>query len=108
MTSCLPGKIGVGFRCDLKSGGVREAFTENEKRDCCSVLTGSARQWSLHSRLHKTGSHTYLWGSAKRDVTHPTATVVYNTYYHLFRKRSYTAADRDINTPPAVYVCIEA
>ena len=27
------------------------------------------------------------WGSAKRDVTHPTAvTVIYNTCYHLFQK----------------------
>ena len=27
---------------------------------------------------------TSWWGSAKRDVTHHTATVVYNTSYHLF------------------------
>ena len=33
-------------------------------------------------------------GSAKRDVTHPTATVVYNVSYHLFRKRSFTTVHR--------------
>ena len=27
-------------------------------------------------------------GSAKRDVTHPTATVAYDACYHLFRKRT--------------------
>ena len=35
-----------------------------------------------------------LVGSAMRDVTHPTATVVYNACYHLFRKCSYTTVHR--------------
>ena len=32
-------------------------------------------------------------GSAKRDNTHPTATVVYNVFYNLFRKRSLITVD---------------
>ena len=35
----------------------------------------------------KTRRPTNWWGSAKRVVTHPTMTVVYNTCYHLFRKK---------------------
>ena len=30
----------------------------------------------------KTRKPTNLWGSAKRDVAHPTVTIVYNTCYH--------------------------
>ena len=37
------------------------------------------------NRLNKTRRPTNWWGSAKRDVTHPTATVVYNACHHLFR-----------------------
>ena len=44
----------------------------------CSSLEGKS-----------TRKPTNWWGSAKRDVTHPTATVIYNTCHHLFRKRSY-------------------
>ena len=37
----------------------------------------------------KTRRPTSWWGSPKREVTHPTATVVYyNACYHLLRKRS--------------------
>ena len=44
--------------------------------------------------LIKTRKPTNWWGSAKRDVTNPTATVVYNTCYHLFRKCSYMTVHR--------------
>ena len=37
---------------------------------------------------------TNWWGSAKRDVSHPTATVVNNTCYHFFRKRSCVTLNR--------------
>ena len=36
----------------------------------------------------KTRRSTNWWSSAKRDLTHLTATVVFNACYHLFRKRS--------------------
>ena len=37
---------------------------------------------------------TNWWGRAKLDVTHPTATVVYNACYRLFRKRSFITVYR--------------
>ena len=36
----------------------------------------------------KTRRSTNWWSNAKPDVTHPTATVVYDAGYHLFRKCS--------------------
>ena len=42
-------------------------------------------------QVRETRKSTNWWGSLKRDVTHPTATFVYNTCYHLFRKRSCMA-----------------
>ena len=42
----------------------------------------------------KTRMATDWWGSAKRDVTHPTSNVVYNACYHSFRKRSRVAVYR--------------
>ena len=39
------------------------------------------------SMSNLTRKPTNWWVSAKRAVTHPTATVVYNTCYHLFQKR---------------------
>ena len=45
-------------------------------------------------RVKQEGPPTSWWGSAKRDVTLPTATVVYNACYHLLRKRSCTTLYR--------------
>ena len=49
-------------------------------------------------------------GSAKRDVTHPIATVIYNACYHLFRKHLCITVHRlghridcDNNMTPAIY-----
>ena len=42
----------------------------------------------------KTRRPTNWWGSAKRGVAHPTATVVYNVCYHLFRERSCITVHR--------------
>ena len=47
-------------------------------------------------------------GSAKRDVTRPTATVVNNTCHNLFRKRSCITIGRDNNRTPAIYVMHES
>ena len=48
------------------------------------------------------------WGSAKRDFTHPTATIAYNTCYCLFRKCSCTTVhgrvDHDNNMTPVNYL----
>ena len=51
---------------------------------------------------------TNWWGTAKRDVTHPTATVVYNICYNLLENvhalpciESHWRVDRDNNTTPA-------
>ena len=68
------------------------------------------RRWTPFCVLPNKKAHQ-LVGSAKRDVTHTTATVVFNAGYHLFRKRVCIAVhrlawaiDRDNNTIPAVYV----
>ena len=55
----------------------------------------------------KTRRPTNCRGNTKRDVAHPTATVVYNTCYHLFRKRSCITDDRDNNTRPIVILTLE-
>ena len=50
------------------------------------------------------------FGSAKRDVIHPRAAVVYNTFYHLFRKHFCTPMhmrrerDGNSNNKSAIYV----
>ena len=59
---------------------------------------------SSAEKKKKTRNPTNWLGSAKRDVTYPIATVVYNICYHLFRKRLFIAVDRDNNTTPAIYV----
>ena len=62
-----------------------------EIRNRSKLLQPEAVQYStvnLYYDQSKTKKPTNWWCSAKRDVTHPTVTVVRNTCYHLFRKRS--------------------
>ena len=45
-------------------------------------LGGTNDEFTTQGKFHKKA----WWGSAKRDVTHPTVTVIYNACYHLFQK----------------------
>ena len=56
-------------------------------RNSISTRTVWLRSVTLHETC-STRRPTNRWGSAKCDVTRPTATVVYNACYHVFRKRS--------------------
>ena len=44
-------------------------------------VTTSVLQWTKSTQTRKP---TNWWGNAKCDITHPTATGVYNICYHLF------------------------
>ena len=50
--------------------------------------------YNKRSSVKKTRRPTNWWGSAYCDVTHPTATVIYNACYHWFRKRSCITVHR--------------
>ena len=68
------------------------------------IQTLSESSWdALGSSFVKTRRPASWRGSAKRDVTYPITTVVYNTCYHLFRKCPYITVDHDNNTTPAIY-----
>ena len=58
---------------------------QNVKTIECYVWTILKLLVLVVSEIFKTRKPTNWWGSAKRDVAHPTATVVYNTCYNLFR-----------------------
>ena len=62
-----------------------------EARRFVSVTTVSDAIFQVkeqNSQTDKTRRPANWWISAKRDVIHPTVTVVYNACFHLFRKRS--------------------
>ena len=50
---------------------------------------------------------TNWWGSAKRDVTNPTATVVYNACYYLFPKRACIPLTATTITTPSITIRLE-
>ena len=56
----------------------------------CLIVLTTAYSHNCRGKMQLiTRKPTNWWGQCKRDVTHPTATVVYNTSYHLFWKRSF-------------------
>ena len=59
------------------------------------VIASESSSSSYPGRLNdSTRRPTNWWSSAKRDVTHTTATLVYNTCYHLLSPRGIVDKDR--------------
>ena len=75
----------AGFDSSIRSLSFIVTFPTTRRR------TPNFSIFSVSFINSKTRRPTNSWDSAKRDITHPTATVVYNACYHLFRKRSCIA-----------------
>ena len=81
---------------------------EQQTSVCCSKLEAMGtwdqsgipllllhpNRWCICSSTLKTRKSTNCWSSAKPDGTHRTATVVYNTCFNRFRKRSCMTVHR--------------
>ena len=68
---------------------------------CCVAFVFRRQQISTYClkwQAQRTRRPTSRWGSAKRDVTHPTVTVVYITCYHLFTFMHYRWQRQRYNT----------
>ena len=67
------------------------------------VIDNNKRTTSMEAMaIDNKKAHKLVWQCETR-LTYPTATVVYNTWYHFFRKCPCITVDRDNNTTPAIY-----